>query len=284
MNILTRTTGFIQRAEATDDTPKDGIDLENFIIPFIASTETSVDSHGSIILQDGLDWETRFRHNPLFGWNHPLGGECNAPSHRRAIGKVMRWEQRDGRTWIWVRFAVNKHPEAREIFEMYVDGDLNACSICLGYPYAEVTRTSPEEEILALPEFARLALTEKRCNFVVTRGVVLEVSGCLAGSNLETLAQRSALFAQMRDTPELDRRMEARERALCTRAQAKMDELDARMVEMTAVTERMNAVATRLERASMTPQERELADLVATVEADPALRALFGANEKTEAS
>ena len=276
MEILTRAIGLIQRAEATDQTPKDGIDLENFIIPFIASTETSVDSHGSIILQNGLDWETRFRNNSLFGWNHPLGGECNSPSHRRSIGKVLRWENREGRTWIWVQFAVKENPDAREIFDLYVEGYLNACSICLGFPYAEVNRTSPEDEIMALPEFARLALTEKRCNFVVTRGVVLEVSGCLAGSNLETLAQRSTLFAgAARNTADVDRRMEARERALCTRAQAKIDEFDARMAEMKTATARLETVLARLERAVMSPQERELADLVATVDADPALRALL---------
>lgn len=258
MEIMTRTMGLVERAEPGDKPA--GMDEENRIIPFIASTETSVDSHRSIILQDGLDWETRYRDNPLFAWSHPLHrGECEPPpDHQRALGKGIKVEQLEGKTRVWVQFA--NHQAAREIFEMYRDGFLNACSIGLGAPYAEVRLDSPQREIMQLPEFARTALENGLCDFVVTRGVVLELSACLAGSNREALAER--------DAASLDRRMEARERAFCTRAQRKMDELNAMLA-------RIDASTVRLERASMTPEERELADLATMIEADPALRALL---------
>ncbi len=246
MEVLTRTLGLVDRAD-------NRIDPKNFVIPFIASTETTTDSHGSIILQSNLDWETRYKQNPLFAWSHPLMPECNTPTHRRALGKGIEVDKQPGFTRVLVQFAVKSNPDAKEAFEMYADGFLNACSICLGAPYAEVRRTSPEAEILALPDHARQALLEKRCEFVITRGRVLELSGCLAGSNHETLAERSAVEA-------LDRRAEARERALCTRAQSVLDLAEQQLARITAAAE-------KLEQATLSPEQRELAAARAALEA-----------------
>lgn len=256
METISRALGLVERGEKSDSK----IDRQQRIIPFVASTETVVDSHRSIILQGGLDWETRYKANPLFCWQHPFGELCNTPSHRRALGKGVKVERENGLTRVYVQFA--KHEAAIETFEMYADGYLNACSIGIGRPFKVVNRDSEEGDIMALPDFARSALEAEECDFVVVRGTVLELSGCLAGSNTETLAERE--LADVVDT-----RMEVRERALCQRANRMAEELELKLL-------RMEEACARLERLALPAQERAVLDTMAQIERSPEIRALFG--------
>lgn len=223
------------------------VDKKKREIRFCVSDE-SVDSHGSIIQQDGIDWEKRYERNPLFLWQHPLGEMCGAPEPDRILGKKVGKvdlvsDEAGPRTYMTFRFlSPGTNPKADMVFLMYLDDDeekggpaaLNACSIGL-VDAKKVRGDGPDEEVQELREDLRERLVRAECRYVIPKSTGIEVSAVLAGSNLGALAQRDLLAL-------VDRRMEARERAFCARANAMMDEGR----ELVA---RFGTIADRMERA-----------------------------------
>lgn len=234
------------------------VDAKKRTVRLVVSSET-VDSYGSIIVQEGMDLEKRYRANPIFLWSHPVG-DCMSPGPERVLGKAVDITRDGPRTLMTFEFVPHDvNPMATMVLGLYESGALNACSVGLT-DVKEVRATSPEDDLSELTDEHRSMLMAGRARYVIARSTLMEVSACYVGANLDALAQRNLA--------EIDRRQAARERAFCERAQRKIEEIDGLIV-------RLNAAAARLERAAMSPEERDLADLVSAVEGDPALRALL---------
>ena len=217
------------------------VDMKKRTVRLGVSSER-VDSHGSIILQDGMDLERRYRSNPIFCWSHPVGGGCDTPGPENALGKAIEIERDGSKTIMTFQFMpAGKNPRADLVLEQYELGILNACSVGLT-DVKEVRASDPEEELLALPDAARAALLRGEARYVIASSTLMEVSACFVGSNLDALAQR-----------DVDRRMEARERAFCERANKMM-----RLAEEQF--QRITVAADKLERLAMSPEERKIAE------------------------
>jgi hypothetical protein len=236
----------------------EGIDHDEYIIPMCISTNR-IDSYRSIILQDGIDHQERYAENPIYVWNHPLNDYFGSPGPDRvlakALGKPMiEGEGPEARTIYRYKFAVRNdkgeiiNPTALMVFNLIAGGYLNASSVGI-YPKARgvVWGDSEEEELEALPAFARDALTRGAARFVVARSVLAETSCTFVGSNTGALACRSDATAPAAQF-----------------AQAMNDLLA-----------RAEAAVLKLERAAMTPEEREFRAFVEQVESDPELKAIL---------
>ena len=244
-NYQANLTRVICLADISTRSPETQALIAQRIIPMVVSSE-AVDSHRSIILQDGIDFESRYRDNPLFVWHHPIGGAgCETPDIRRILGKAVRIIRDGQRTIMHFQFLpVSVNPDAEIAFQMYLDGSLNACSVGL-LDVRQATLDSHEDELKALPDFARSALVLGDADSVIFKSVLMEVSAVYVGSNPDALQIRDVAGGQaVRDI--VDHRMEARERAVCLRARRIIDEVETRMDAFTA---RQEAVADRIERA-----------------------------------
>lgn len=85
----------------------------------IASDETK-DRHGDVLKADGWKLEN-FKRNPVIQWAH----DPTVP----AIGKVEEIEVSKGKLMFKPRFAVKASKKAKEVYELYKEGILNAFSV-----------------------------------------------------------------------------------------------------------------------------------------------------------
>lgn len=224
------------------------VDVKARTVRMVVSSET-VDSYGSIIVQDGMDLEKRYKANPIFLWSHPVG-DCMSPGPERVLGKAVDITRDGPRTLMTFEFvSAEVNPMAEMVLGLYAAGALNACSVGLT-DVQEVRATAPEEELATLSDQHRTALTTGACRFVIARSTLFEVSACYVGANLDALSQRNLV----------DRRMKARERAFCERAGKMMSLLDEKL-------ERIEAASTKLERLAMSPEERKIAEARAALAA-----------------
>lgn len=220
-----------------------GIDLIHRRVPMVVSNHAK-DSYGGIIWQQGIDVDSRYRANPIFVWHHtPLldaNNECvPSPGPENLLGRAVEIIREPERTVMVFEFLpASVNPMAEMVFQMYVNGALNSCSIGM-IQVRELFADGPEDEINALPKELRTALLGGAVDFVLTRGVLVEVSAVFAGATPGAGVMRSLV----------DRRMEVRERALCTRATKMMALFDEKMAALDALTVRMEAVLRDLKGA-----------------------------------
>lgn len=244
-NAQAELTRVICLADISTRSPETQALIAQRIIPMVVSSE-AIDSHRSIILQDGIDFERRFKDNPLFVWHHPIGGgECETPDIRRILGRAVKIIRDGQRTIMHFQFLpASINPDAEIAFQMYLDGSLNACSVGL-LDVKQVTAKDHEDEIKALPDFARSALVLGDTDSVIVKSTLMEVSAVFVGSNPDALQMRDVKSDVVRDL--VDHRMEARERAICLRARRLIDEVETRMESFTL---RQEAAADRIEAAA----------------------------------
>lgn len=210
---------------------KGGIDEEKRTIKFVVSSHAR-DSYGSIIWQDGIDIESRYRANPIFAWHHvPLLDSQNAaagcvpsPGPENAVGKAIEIIREGERTIMVFQFLPKGvNPRADLCFEQYLDGTLNACSIGM-VGITEVFADADEEALMTVPEGLRIRLLRGEAQSVITKGTLVEVSAVFIGANPDALVMRGLV----------DRRMESRERAFCVRASKMMAAFDEKMASLDA--------------------------------------------------
>jgi hypothetical protein len=255
--------------------------IKQRIIPMVVSSET-VDTYRSIILQDGIDLDTRFLKNPIFVWSHPIGGGgCDTPGISRILGRAVKVIRDGSRTIMHFKFLpASVNPDAEMAFQMYLDGSLNACSVGL-LNVTEIFSGAHEEQLGQLPVHARAALDEGLADSIITKGVLMEVSAVFIGANPDALQIRSAGSDGSRSTDikdVVDRRLEVRERAFCTRATKMMALLDSKLAALDALTARLEAILVPLEApepVEASPVDRTVAKLKAQKhDFDAAIRAL----------
>lgn len=146
----------------------------------MASTR-EVDSYGSIILPSafayGMD---AYMRNPIILKNHNR--------RENAVGKTLTWTILEDGLEKRVKFAPTR--DAEELFLLYAEGYMRAWSVGGGVPSkAMVSALSTEEELLSLPEYARLALRERKAYWVYTQFVLRETSAVTLGANPGALSR-----------------------------------------------------------------------------------------------
>lgn len=138
---------------------------------------TAIDNHGTIILTEGIDLE-RYTKNPVLIWSHYR----YAPPVGRAI------EMKKTAAGLEMVFEIADTEAGREIYTLIEGGFLSGFSIG-GRMLECCWNWQPESEWGDLPDFARSTLREKKCEGVVKRLLVTEVSACTIPSNPETLGK-----------------------------------------------------------------------------------------------
>lgn len=149
-------------------------------LSLLASTK-EVDSYGSIILpsafRDGMD---AYMRNPIILKNHNRRGDV--------YGKTLTWQITDDHLEKRVKFAPTR--DAEELFLLYAEGYARAWSVGGGVPYKHmVSLLSPEEQLSALPEFARSALKDRKAFYVFTKFILRETSAVTIGANPGALSR-----------------------------------------------------------------------------------------------
>jgi hypothetical protein len=91
------------------------------------------------------------------------------------------------RTIYRYKFAVEANARARMVFNLIAGGFLSASSVGL-YTNKVVSGRSDEEEIEALPDFARAALVKGQARYIITKSTLVEVSSVFVGANKDALA------------------------------------------------------------------------------------------------
>jgi len=138
---------------------------------------TAIDNHGTIILTEGIDLE-RYTKNPILIWSH----DRYAPPIGRAV------EIKKTLAGLEMVFEIADTEAGREVYTLIEGGFLSGFSI--GGRMLECAYSwQPESEWGEMPDFARSAMREKKCDGVVKRLLVTEVSCCNVPSNPETLGK-----------------------------------------------------------------------------------------------
>lgn len=96
------------------------LDSENGIIEAAIASDESTDRDGEQILATAWDFKN-FNMNPVLLWAHDYRSE--------PIGKVLELKMEGNRLFFKPQFAVNITERAKQIFELYKQGFLNAFSV-----------------------------------------------------------------------------------------------------------------------------------------------------------
>lgn len=156
-----------------------GVDVSARTVKGVVTTQ-KVDSHRSIILTDGLDWE-RYLKNPVFCAQHD---RSSLP-----IGQCV--DLKPGKGQVTCTFLLNDSEEGEDYLQAYARGDLRGFSIG-GQIREYVTRWDGEEAIKSLPKFVQSAFLDGSCYYAIKKMTVAEISAATVPSNDETLVFRSS--------------------------------------------------------------------------------------------
>ena len=154
-----------------------------------------VDRDGEMILPSAYVQDLPiYKSNPVFLWQHPWMYD-HPPKINVLFGHALDARVTDDALEMDFQYAVDINPDAKSALDHVRAGDLRAVSV--GYFEREfVTLKSPQAQLDALPDFARMALLTGACTKVHTRVELFEVSQVLVGSLREALAVQRAIKAK----------------------------------------------------------------------------------------
>lgn len=98
----------------------ESVDKEAGVLSVAVATDLSEDRDGEVVNPDGLDFNN-FMRNPVLLWAHNY--------HDAPIGKVLELKRDGNRMLFKPQFAVGISEKAKQIFDLYSEGYLNAFSI-----------------------------------------------------------------------------------------------------------------------------------------------------------
>lgn len=178
-----------------------GVDIAARTVAGVVTTQ-KVDSHRSIILTDGLDWE-RYLKNPVFCAQHDR--------YTLPIGQAVEVNPGDG--MVVCKFQLSESEDGEEYLQAYARGEIRGFSIA-GRILDCVTKWDGDEAIKSLPEFCKRAFLDGGCDYVIRKMKIMEVSAATVPSNEDTLVFRDAHSSDLLLSMQLlDRRIAMLERA-----------------------------------------------------------------------
>lgn len=162
------------------------VDRSKRELSMMASTH-EVDSYGGIILPSAFaDGMQAYMRNPVILKNHNRRDDV--------YGKTLTWqihnEGAEGLNGLEKRVSFAPSKKATELFLLYAEDYMRAWSVGGGVPYANIVNAlSTEEELSALPDYARQALKDRKARFVFTKFMLRETSAVTIGANPGALSR-----------------------------------------------------------------------------------------------
>lgn len=221
------------------------IDADNSRVVAVVSTGKK-DRDGEVILPDAwqLDY---FKRGGVFLWAHA----SRSQDPQNVLGRVVGIEKTPAGLLATFEYDVDINPKAKMVFEQVKRGTLKAFSV--GFlPTKWVTRSSPKDNLNALPDEARKSLESGDVFVVYTEAELVEISQVPIPSNPDALVGASFKSARLQELSKLEVTITMTESIAAEKATPdpqKAPEAPEWVARAEKAAERLEKAAERLEKA-----------------------------------